>query len=59
MGQERSLVTFIPRTSSLRGTRFEVAHDGRGFEQEAFDAQGIATAPSVQLDVLASSMVQP
>lgn len=47
--QERSLVTFIPRTTSVRGTRFEVAHSGRGFDAGAFDAQGVATVPTVQL----------
>jgi mRNA interferase MazF len=48
-GQERSLVTFVPRTTSVRGTRFEVAHTGRGFDAGAFDAQGVATVPAVQL----------
>ena len=47
--QERALVTFIPRTTSVRGTRFEVPHAGRGFDSGAFDAQGIATVPAVQL----------
>lgn len=47
--QERSLVTFVPRTTSVRGTRFEVSHTGRGFEAGAFDAQGVATVPTVQL----------
>ncbi|MBI2813128.1 MAG: type II toxin-antitoxin system PemK/MazF family toxin [Opitutae bacterium] len=47
--QERSLVTFVPRTTSVRGTRFEVSHAGRGFEAGAFDAQGVATVPTVQL----------
>ncbi len=47
--QERSLVTFIPRTTSVRGTRFEVPHSGRGFDAGAFDAQGVATVPTVQL----------
>ena len=47
--QERSLVTFVPRTTSVRGTRFEVPHIGRGFDAGAFDAQGIATVPTVQL----------
>jgi len=47
--QERSLVTFIPRTTSVRGTRFEVPHTGRGFDAGAFDAQGVATVPTVQL----------
>lgn len=47
--RERALVTFIPRTLSTRGTRFEVAHSGRGFEPGAFDAQGVTTVPDVQL----------
>ncbi|MBI3886710.1 MAG: type II toxin-antitoxin system PemK/MazF family toxin [Opitutae bacterium] len=47
--QERSLVTFVPRTTSVRGTRFEVVHTGRGFETGVFDAQGVATVPTVQL----------
>jgi mRNA interferase MazF len=47
-GQERSLATFIPRTTSMRGTRFEVLHQARGFEPGAFDAQGIATVPTAQ-----------
>jgi mRNA interferase MazF len=49
IGQERSLVTFVPRTTSVRGTRFEVPHTARGFDAGAFDAQGIATVPSVKL----------
>jgi len=48
--QERALVTFIPRTTNVReGARFEVTHVGRGFDAGAFDAQGIATVPAVQL----------
>ncbi len=47
--RERALVTFVPRTLSPRGTRFEVAHTGRGFEPGAFDAQGITTVPDMQL----------
>lgn len=49
IGQERSLVSFIPRTTRVRGTRFEVPHSGRGFDAGAFDAQGIATVPAAQL----------
>lgn len=30
--KERAVVTFAPRTTSLRGTRFEVPHTGRGFD---------------------------
>jgi len=47
--QERALVTFIPRTTNVRGTRFEVPHHGRGYDTGAFDAQGIATVPAAQL----------
>jgi mRNA interferase MazF len=44
--QERALVTYVPRTTSVRkGARFEVAHEGRGFDAGAFDAQGVATVP--------------
>jgi mRNA-degrading endonuclease toxin of MazEF toxin-antitoxin module len=28
---ERALVTYVPRTTSLRNSRFEVVHQGRGF----------------------------
>jgi mRNA interferase MazF len=46
---ERALVTYVPRTTSLRDTRFEVVHEGRGFVSGAFDAQSIGTVPSVKL----------
>ena len=47
--QERALVTYVPRTTSVReGARFEVAHVGRGFDAGVFDAQGVATVPAVQ-----------
>src|SRR5277367_4432140 len=46
---ERALVTYVPRTTSLRNTRFEVGHEGRGFLPGAFDAQSIGTVPSVKL----------
>lgn len=29
---ERAVVTFVPRTTALRGTRFEVPHKARGFD---------------------------
>ncbi len=47
--RERAIVTFVPRTTALRGTRFEVSHAARGFDAGGFDAQGIAGVPSVQL----------
>jgi mRNA interferase MazF len=46
---ERALVTYVPRTTSLRNSRFEVIHEARGFLPGAFDAQSIGTVPSVKL----------
>lgn len=46
---ERALVTYVPRTTSLRGTRFEVAHQARGFDPGAFDAQGLGSVPNAKL----------
>ncbi len=47
--RERAVLTFVPRTTSVRGTRFEVPHAARGFDAGAFDAQGLAGVPAVQL----------
>lgn len=47
--RERAVVTYVPRTTALRQTRFEVPHTARGFDAGAFDAQGIAGVPNVQL----------
>lgn len=47
--RERAVVTYVPRTTALRGTRFEVPHTARGFDPGGFDAQGIAGVPNVQL----------
>jgi len=46
---ERALVSFVIRTTSLRGTEYEVAHAAPRFDPGAFDAQSIATVPDVQL----------
>jgi mRNA interferase MazF len=46
---ERALVTYVPRTTALRGTRFEVKHVARGFDLGAFDAQGIGSIPHTKL----------
>lgn len=46
---ERALITYVPRTTSLRDTRFEVPHVGRGFAPGAFDAQSIGTMPAAKL----------
>jgi mRNA interferase MazF len=47
--RDRAVVTYVPRTTALRGTRFEVPHAARGFDAGGFDAQGIAGVPSVHL----------
>jgi mRNA interferase MazF len=47
--RERAVVSYVPRTTVLRGTHFEVPHTARGFDPGGFDAQGIAGVPSVQL----------
>jgi mRNA interferase MazF len=49
LDHERALVTYVPRTTSLRDTRFEVPHNGRGFDTGAFDAQSIGTMPAARL----------
>ena len=46
---DRSLVTLIPHTTTLRQSRFEVAVSVRFLRPGAFDAQGIVTVPSVRL----------
>jgi mRNA interferase MazF len=47
---ERAVVTYVLRTTSLRGTQYEVPHPGRGMPAGAFDAQGIASIPDVKLE---------
>ena len=39
LDHERAVATYIPRTTSLRNTRFEVPHSAPGFQLGAFDAQ--------------------
>ena len=46
---ERAIISFVPRTTSVRGTRHEVPHHARGFDDGAFDAQGVAGAPAARL----------
>ena len=46
---ERAVVTYVPRTTALRGTRFEVAHRAPGFEPGGFDAQGLGGIPEAKL----------
>ena len=49
LDHERAIFTYVPRTLSLRGTRFEVFHRARGFEPGSFDVQGIGGIPPVRL----------
>ena len=50
LDHERAVVTYVPRTTTLRQTRFEVRHQMRGFDPGAFDAQGIGSIPVVRLE---------
>jgi len=49
LDHERALITYVPRTTSLRETRFEVEHRASGFDHGAFDAQSIGTMPAAKL----------
>jgi mRNA interferase MazF len=49
LDHERAVVSYVPRTTSTRGTRFEVPHQARGFAIGVFDAQGIGSVPTVKL----------
>lgn len=40
---DRALVSYIVRTTSLRGTAYEIIHSARGMKPGAFDCQGIGT----------------
>ena len=46
---DRDMIGYVPRTTAVRGTRFEVPHQGRGFEPGAFDAQGTGSVPDVKM----------
>ena len=50
LDHERAVVAYVPRTTSIRHTRFEVLHQMRGFDPGAFDAQGIGSIPIVKLE---------
>jgi mRNA interferase MazF len=40
---DRDLVSYVMRTTSLRGTQYEIPHNHPAFKPGAFDAQSIAT----------------
>lgn len=46
---DRALVTLVPHTTSLRGSRFEVAVPVRFLRPGGFDAQSLVTVPIVRL----------
>jgi mRNA-degrading endonuclease toxin of MazEF toxin-antitoxin module len=47
--EDRALVTYVIRTTSLRGTTYEVPHKTRGMKSGAFDAQGLGTTDKSHL----------
>ena len=58
----RQIYTFVPHTTSLWGTEFEVKIDLKFLQEGAFDAQGISTVPGVKfqrkLGVLTSPQIR-
>jgi mRNA interferase MazF len=48
-GTDRALLTLVPHTTSLRGSRFEVAVPVRFLRPGGFDAQSLVTVPVVRL----------
>jgi mRNA interferase MazF len=52
LDNERAVVTYVPRTTSVRHTRFEVPQSMKGMEPGVFDAQGIGSVPTVRLERL-------
>jgi len=47
---ERAVVTYVSRTTAVRGTAYEVPHQSSGMPAGAFDAQGIGTIPDLKLE---------
>lgn len=47
---ERAVVTYVTRTTAVRGTAYEVPHHSAGMPAGALDAQGIGTIPDVKLE---------
>ena len=47
--EDRMLVTLVPHTTSVRGTRFEVVVSKRFLRSGAFDAQGLVTVAPARL----------
>ena len=53
---DRALVSLVPHTTSVRGSRFEVSLNIKFLRPGAFDAQNIVTIPSVKLIVTIPSV---
>ena len=49
LDQDRALVTVMPHTTSVRGSRFEVKVASRFLDEGAFDAQNPVTLPHPRL----------
>jgi mRNA interferase MazF len=47
--QDRSLVCLVPHTTSVRGSRFEVATTVRFLQPGAFNTQSLVTVPTERL----------
>jgi mRNA interferase MazF len=47
--EDRALVTLVPHTTSVRGSRFEVAVPVPFLREGAFDTQGLVTIPHAKL----------
>jgi mRNA interferase MazF len=46
---DRDLITLVPHTTSVRGSRFEVAVPKSFLKTGAFDVQGLVTVPPARL----------
>jgi mRNA interferase MazF len=47
LGHEKTMITYVPRTTRIWGTRFDVSHQAPLFARGVFDIQSIASAPAV------------
>ena len=60
---DRSLVTLVPHTTAVRGSRFEVSVPAAFLKPGAFDAQALVTIPHAKLirrlGVLSAAQLAP
>ena len=61
--QDRALLTVVPHTTSVRGTRFEAVVPLPYLREGAFDAQGLVSVPRPRLErrlgALTGSQLRP